>query len=150
MILIQNDPVLSKAFKSEEVKAFFKAFLEDLEDAHNLKSFIIEGAEKTYNDLIEELSTSFTVIKRTKEINAHKEVERSIDGVRFKLGDKIIDKVSLGRGTNTTHICPITRIYEDSTGLHVRLDCGEGSITWRNLSQIEPYKKSLSSILVKK
>lgn len=139
MIFIDNNPALSEAFRNEELKKFLKKFLIELENPHTLKSFLTKGAETLYNEQLEQLQKSFVVIKKNNvKTSPHDagyvEVERCIDGVRFKVGDKVIDLIDPKKRR-----LPIGRIYEDNDGLHIRLDVQPEphlSITWRDLSTI--------------
>lgn len=135
MIVIKNNPELSTAFKSNEAKDFLLELLKQLHKGRNMKEFLIKGSRHTYNELIEELSKSFKAISRDpKAAMAYGEVERCIDGVRFKKNEVVLDKLS-----NKKY--PITRMYEDDRGLHVQLTVNDGEITWRKLSEIEKVEK---------
>jgi hypothetical protein len=139
MIVIRNNPELSEAFKSEEVREFFLNFLKDLEEPYNLKKFLKEGAEQTYMDQFAQLAKSFVPLKTTTEENGDISfliVERCTDGMRFNVGEMVFDKLGKRK-------LPIGRMYEDERGLHVRLDVepDAASITWRDLSQIYKLNK---------
>lgn len=134
-----NNPELATAFKNEELQLFFQRFLRDLEDPYTLKEFLIEGYEKTWEKQFKQLKKSFTVIRQAKKKeDGFLEVERCIDGVRFKVGDVVRDLYAEENGKRSC--LPIGRLYEDDRGLHVRLDVEPEpnlTITWRDLSTIE-------------
>lgn len=134
MIHITNNPELSAAFRSDELKVFLRRFLEDLHDAHALQYFLREGAEKIYENQIKQLSKSFVGLRPIQgEKKSYHSVIRCIDSQIFDVGDMVIDlEDPNGRAL------PISLMYEDDRGLHVRLDVDDkGTITWRDLSRIE-------------
>jgi len=137
MIHFRNNPQLAELFRNQELKKFFLDYLTELEsDPHTLKAFLKEGAENTYNKQMENLFNSFRIVRRTREEHTSYEVvERSIDGVEFKLGDRVIDEVKR-KHDGTIVRYKIAILYEDDRGLHVRLDINNDEFTWRNLSQI--------------
>lgn len=136
MILITNDPELSTLFKNKELKRFMKNLLKNLEEPYVLKEFLTLGAKKFYKKQLKQLSLSFIPIVLDETDKLHHtflEVERCIDGTRFKVGDLVIDLVDPEK-----RALPISRLYEDDRGLHIRLDVdNEGCITWRDLSRIK-------------
>lgn len=133
---IRNNPELSTLFRNEELQLFFQRFLRDLEDPYTLKDFLIDGYEKTWKDQYDQLKKSFIVIKHAEnKEDGFIEVERCVDGQRFKVGDMVIDLC----GNEDDRILPIGRLYEDVRGLHVRLDVKPEPnlvVTWRDLSTI--------------
>jgi hypothetical protein len=137
MIHYRNYPQLAELFRNDELKKFFLDYLTELEDdPHTLKAFLKEGAENAYNKQIANLSNSFRIVRKTRiEDKAYEVVERSIDGVEFKLGDMVIDEVKR-KHDGTIQRYKISRMYEDDRGLHVKLDVNEDQFTWRFLSQI--------------
>ncbi len=135
MIVIDNNPIVSEAFQSEEVKDFFRSFLMKLGEPYTLRAFLKDGVDKTYEDQLAQLAKSFIPFKNVaNEEEVFEEVVRCIDGVHFKLGDLVIDKEAPDQPA-----LPISRMYEDDRGLHVQLlvDKDKWTITWRDLSQIE-------------
>lgn len=143
MIVINNRPELSELFKNEELRDFLKEVLIELDNPYVLKRFLTDGVEKTYDDVIEQLSKSFKVIKKNPKKDGHLdggylEVERCIDGVRFKVGDKVRDLYAEEHGKES--VLPIGRMYEDDRGLHVQLVVKPEpnfTVTWRDLGRIE-------------
>lgn len=134
MVHIKNNPELSEAFKNKALKKFLYDLFNDFDDSYTLKNFLKKGFVEAYKQQIDELSNSFRVIEHDKEEkNSYLEVERCIDGVRFRVGDLVVDMHDPEK-----RYLPIGRMYEDDRGLHVRLDIKEEkAITWRNLSKVE-------------
>jgi hypothetical protein len=141
MVHIKNKPELSTLFRSDELKKFFSKLLEELEDPHVLKSFLKNGCEHLYDQQIKQLSKSFIPISYENQGiaetgEAFHEIERCIDGVRFKLGDVVTDLLAPNKPPLV-----IGRMYEDDRGLHIRLDYAlENKLTWRDLSTIDQIK----------
>jgi len=139
MEYIRNNPEVSEAFKNEEVQLFFQRFLREMEDPYVLKQFLINGYEKTWKEQFDQIRKSFKVITYAKKKeDGFLEVERIVDGVRFKVGDKVVDLVA--KENSKERILPIGRLYEDDRGLHVRLDVipePNLTLTWRDLSTVE-------------
>jgi hypothetical protein len=140
MDYIKNNSELSTLFKNEELQLFFQRFLRELEEPYTLKEFLKDGWEKTYEKQFQQLRKSFTVVEKNPKKDGHLdggflEVERCIDSVRFRVGDVVRDLDVYPDGK--IHTYPISRLYEDDRGLHVRFDMGEGSVSWSDLSRIE-------------
>lgn len=121
MIHVTNDPEISTMFKNEELQNFLARLLRELDESpYTLKEFLKNGWEKTYTEIMNELTKSFVPIvldPEDKLQHTFLEVERCIDGARFKIGDLVIDLiVPEGRAL------PISKMYEDDRGLHIKLD----------------------------
>lgn len=136
---ITNNPELSTAFQNEELQLFFQRFLRELENPYTLKQFLRDGYKKTWTEQLAQLQKSFIVIKKNPKKDGHLdggylEVERCIDGVRFKVGDEVVDLIDPKKRRH-----PIGRMYEDDRGLLIRLDITPEPnlvLTWRDLGRI--------------
>jgi len=142
MIFIQNNPIVSSAFKDEEVQSFLQQLFREMEDPYTFKRFLKDGWKKTYREQYTQLQKSFTVIEAYWDKDkGFKTVERCIDGARFSVGDMVLDLVGLDHPDRTVpRMLPIGRLYEDDRGLHVRLDVVPEpnlTLTWRDLSTID-------------
>jgi hypothetical protein len=125
---VGNKPEIAKMFGDKDLKDFVLNILFDIEN-RDLKEFLVKGSTKFLEEYIKQLSNSFTVIEagKTKD-DSYIAVERSIDGLIFKLNEKV--RI---RG----EILPICRLYEDDRGLHVRLDYPERAIGWAYLGDLK-------------
>ena len=131
-ILFRDNPILCE---------FVKGILTDIDD--DAKSFIINGADKYFESLIDGLLLNYEVIEYLpKDIygTAAIKVMRTYDKEIFSLGDKVYDAEYYPHNIAR----PIGRMYyEMDKVLKIRLDANDGdtnSITWRSINSISKTK----------
>lgn len=136
---MRNNASIADIFADEEMQDFLKSIFRDLdENPYTLRKFLTFGYEKYYEGVINELKDSFrviTAIDNKDDKNTFEKVVRCVDGTTFSLEDIVYDMVD----PTGKSLYPISRMYEDDRGLHIRLQVNKETITWRTLSQIEHY-----------
>lgn len=136
LVIVRNEPEISKAFRDENVQNFLRQIFREFDNGSALKSFLKLGWEASVEEQFKQLAKSFVVVEPLpKKDEGYKTVERCLDGAYFSVGEKVVDL--LAPLDHPQRVKPIGRLYEDDRGLHVRLDYPDEGLTWRDLSTIE-------------